>query len=56
MPAYDDIARLYFYDDAWQLHHMSPRSPTSGPIRRPDQPLSKETFQTVLEAMIRNAA
>lgn len=21
MPAYDDVATLYFYDDGWQLHH-----------------------------------
>jgi hypothetical protein len=55
MPAYDDIARLFFYDDTWHLHHMSPRSPDVGPYRR-DQPLSRETFGAVLEAMIRNAA
>jgi hypothetical protein len=55
MPAYDDIERLFYYDDAWHLHHMSPGSPDVGPHRR-DQPLSRETFRAVLEAMIRNAA
>ncbi len=55
MPAYDDIARLFFYDDRWYLHHASPASPDVGPHRR-DQPLSRETFQAVLEAMTRNAA
>ena len=28
MPAYDDIARLFFYDNEWQLHYMFPGSPT----------------------------
>ena len=55
MPAYDDIARLTFYDDRWHLHHTSPESPDVGPKRR-DLPLSRETFQAVLEAMMRRAA
>lgn len=55
MPAYDDIARLLFYDGQWHLHHEFPGSPDIGP-RRQDQPLSRETFQTVLETMIRNAS
>lgn len=55
MPAYDDIARLTFYDESWHLRHMFPGSPDVGPRRR-DQPLSRETFQAVLEAMMRNAA
>jgi hypothetical protein len=55
MPAYDDIARLFFYDDRWHLHHSSPGTPDVG-AHRQDQPLSRETFQAVLEAMIRDAA
>ena len=55
MPAYDDIARLTFYDDSWHLRHEFPGSPDVGPRRR-DQPLCRETFQAVLEAMMRNAA
>jgi hypothetical protein len=55
MPAYDDIARLTFYDDAWHVRHMFPGSPDVEPRRR-DQPLSRETFQDILEAMIRPAA
>ena len=55
MPAYDDIARLTFYDDSWHLRHEFPGSPDIEPRRR-DQPLSRETFQTVLEAMMRHAA
>jgi hypothetical protein len=55
MPAYDDIARLTFYDDSWHLRHMFPGSPDVG-ARRRDQPLSREALQAVLEAMTRNAA
>jgi hypothetical protein len=55
MPAYDDIARLTFYDDSWHLYHMVPGSPDVEP-RRQDEPLSRETFQAVLEAMMRHAA
>jgi hypothetical protein len=55
MPAYDDIARLYFYDNRWHLYHEFPGSPDVEPHSR-DQPLSREMFQAVLEAMMRNAA
>jgi hypothetical protein len=54
MPAYDDIARLTFYDDSWHLRHMSPGAGRRA--RRRNQPLSRETFQAVLEAMMRHAA
>ena len=49
MPAYDDIARLFFYDDGWQLHYMFPGSPTVADLVRgaETQPLSKERFQSV---------
>ena len=56
MPAYDDIARLFFVDDRWQLHHEFPGAPTVATTREVEpHPLSKETFESVLEAMIRNA-
>ena len=56
MPAYDDIARLFFYDDGWQLHYMFPGAPAVATTREDEPwPLSKETFQNVLEAMTRNA-
>jgi hypothetical protein len=56
MPAYDDIASLYFYDDGWQLHYMSPKSPTVNTMREAEhKPLSKESLQAVLEDMIKNA-
>ena len=58
LPAYDDIARLFFYDDGWQLHYMFPGSPAVATVVRgaETRPLSKERFQSVLEAMTRNAA
>ena len=57
MPAYDDIARLFFCDDGWQLHYMFPGSQAVVTDVRVDEtrPLSKERFQSVLEAMTRNA-
>jgi predicted PilT family ATPase len=56
MPAYDDIASLYFYDDGWQLHYKSPASPTANTIREVEhKPLSKESLQEILEEMIKNA-
>jgi hypothetical protein len=57
MPAYDDIARLFLYDDGWKLHYTFPGSPPIATYRESDaHPLSKEIFQSVLEAMIRNGA
>ncbi|HZW32291.1 MAG TPA: hypothetical protein VFF52_16380 [Isosphaeraceae bacterium] len=56
MPAFDDIARLFFSDDGWQLYHEFPGAPTAADLRKAEpRPLSKETFQSVLEAMTRNA-
>jgi hypothetical protein len=57
MPAYDDIASLYFYDGGWQLHYMFPESPIVGTIREAEsKPLSKDTLREVLEEMRHNAA
>jgi hypothetical protein len=57
MPAYDDIASLYFYDSTWHVHYMFPGSPTVATIKDAEQqPLSKESFEAVLDAMTTNAA
>jgi hypothetical protein len=57
MPAYDDIASLYFYDGDWQLHYMSPTSPTVSTIRDAEhRPLTKDTLRSVLDEMSNNAA
>jgi hypothetical protein len=56
MPGFDDIASLYFLEDGWHLHYMFPGSPTVASIREADSmPLSKETFEAVLDAMLRHA-
>lgn len=56
MPAYDDIASLYFYENRWNLHY--PRSDASGvPVREASsEPLSKETLQKVLDELKAHAA
>jgi hypothetical protein len=57
MPAYDDIASLYYCDGGWQLHYMFSGTPSVATIREAkSKPLFKETFQEVLEQMRRNAA
>lgn len=56
MPAYDDIASLYFYDNDWHIHYMFPGSPTVADIRDAQaKPLSHDTLREVLEAMKHNA-
>ena len=56
MPAYDDIASLYFYDDAWHVHYMLPGTPSVGDIRDAEaKPLTDETLHEVLEEMRKNA-
>jgi len=56
MPAYDDIASLYFYDNNWHIHYMFPESPTVGDIRDADSKvLSLQTLRNVLEAMKEHA-
>jgi hypothetical protein len=56
MPAYDDIASLYFYDNGWFIHYSFPGTPLVSTIRNADaKQLSLETLQEVLEAMKANA-
>lgn len=57
MPAYDDIATLFFCDGQWQLHFLFPGTPAPPTISEANsKPLSKETFKAVLEEMLKNAA
>ena len=52
MPAYDDIASMYFLDGVWQLHYMFPDAPTVPTIRDAEScPLTKETLANVFDAM-----
>lgn len=56
LPAFDDIASLYFSAGAWRLHYMFPHSPTVGDIRQTEANLlDKESFGKVIEAMTQNA-
>jgi hypothetical protein len=55
MPAYDDIASLYFYDGDWHVHYMFPGTPTVGNMRDTKaKGLSLDTLREVLEAMKTN--
>jgi hypothetical protein len=57
MPAYDDIASLYFYEDRWNLHYLWPSGPSVATVREaPRVVLSKESLQGILEEMKRHAA
>jgi hypothetical protein len=56
MPAYDDIARLLYYEGRWNLHFMLQGTTVASVRDIPAKPLSKETLQEVLEAMRQNAA
>jgi hypothetical protein len=57
LPAYDDIATLYYYDDRWNLHYVAPGTPVVGNIREADsKPLSKTSLRKVLEEMKQNVA
>src|SRR5262249_11324131 len=57
MPAYDDIASLYYYDSQWNLHYTFRGDPSVGnmPEATPTV-LTKEAFHKVLTEMRQNAA
>jgi hypothetical protein len=57
LPAYDDIATLYYYDGRWNLHYMAPGTSVVGSIREAGaKPLSKPSLRQVLEEMKQNVA
>jgi hypothetical protein len=56
MPAYDDVARIYYYDGRWNLHHPYPGAKPV-PVREADAtPLSKQSFERVLADLRQHAA
>jgi hypothetical protein len=56
MPAYDDIATLYYYGNRWNVHYMSSGdSPVATVREAAAMPLSKETLEKVLVEMRQNA-
>jgi hypothetical protein len=57
LPAYDDIASLFYYADGWNIHHSVPGDPLVPVVEEiPPRPLSEETLKAVLEEMAKNAA
>jgi hypothetical protein len=52
MPAYDDIATLYYYDGRWNLHYMTPDVSGVASMREAAaKPLSEASLKEVLEDM-----
>jgi hypothetical protein len=57
MPAYDDIASLYFYEGRWNLHYIFPGTTGVATVREAEAaPLTKESLEKVLAEMRRDAA
>jgi hypothetical protein len=56
MPAYDDIASLTYEDGRWTLHYLFGGAATANTRKAPAQPLSRDTFQTVITEMRQHAA
>jgi hypothetical protein len=57
MPAYDDIATMYYYDGQWHLHCAFPgdAGPTANTREAAGKVLSIEALQEALEEMKKNA-
>lgn len=56
VPAYDDIASLYYHDGGWHLRSMVRGAPPIATTRKAaSRPLSRERLRDVLEAMTENA-
>ncbi|NLS97748.1 MAG: hypothetical protein GXX96_36875 [Planctomycetaceae bacterium] len=56
MPAYDDIASLYFYDGDWHIHYVVPEAETVAEMCHAEpRPLTKDSLRDVLEGMKKNA-
>ena len=56
MPAYDDIASLYYYQDRWNLHYMFHGTKPVATVRDAAATVfSKESLEKVLTEMRQNA-
>jgi hypothetical protein len=55
MPAYDDIASLYFREGHWYMHYVFQGSRATGIEEAESTPLSKETLTAVLREMKKHA-
>jgi hypothetical protein len=56
MPAYDDIASLYFSDGSWALHYLFPGAGGATAQEAPAKSLSSTTLEEVLREMREHAA
>ena len=57
LPAYDDIASLYLYDNRWNLHYLAEETPAVAKIRDAQaKPLSKGALREILDKMKKNVA
>ena len=58
MPAYDDLASLYFQNDNWTIHYAFPPSPmqTHSVIETKALPFSEATLNQVLDSIAEHAA
>jgi hypothetical protein len=55
LPAYDDIASLFYYDDRWNLHYMGQGTSRVTDIRDAEsKPLTKKALQHVLDHLTTN--
>ncbi|MBX7105118.1 MAG: hypothetical protein K1X57_13615 [Gemmataceae bacterium] len=56
MPAYDDIASLYYYANRWNVHYMATGARAVGNIRETEaKPLTEATLKKLLEEMKKDA-
>lgn len=57
MPAWDDIATLYYYGGEWRLHYVFPYTAATTMSRSSEsKPLSRQTFAEVLSELKEHAA
>jgi hypothetical protein len=57
LPAYDDIASLYFYEDRWNIHYALPSDPPVSVVEEtPSKRLTKKNLNAVLDELTKNAA
>ncbi len=57
MPAYDDIASLYYYGDRWNVHYAFAGATPVATVREAESmPLSKQTLDKVLVELRKHAA
>ena len=56
MPAYDDIASLYYYANHWNIHYIHPGAAAVGDIREAEaKPLKKDSLKAILDEMSQDA-